>query len=285
MRVSVQTDDLNMLKEAVESDCHAVRFGPEFCEWKIPSLDLLKEAYELVVGEGKGFIYTTPFVSNSGIERVREHLTLLNQKGRIDVVINDLGTFNIIGNYPNLRPRLGRQLVFIPARCPWKEITQTPVGFFERRHLERIFYQTSLNYTPTIRFYQKHGVEDVDVDWIPQSFPYYDSLIKHGFNLSMHLQLIPVTVTRRCHMARFLGERSPESCTKPCNSQAFMLKNNLLKVELFLNGNVIFRLTEMTQRDTEHLRKRAAEFIISMNPAVKMNSRTRINALIKDLNS
>ena len=35
MKISVQTDIFNLLEEAVESKCDKVRFGAEFCEWKI----------------------------------------------------------------------------------------------------------------------------------------------------------------------------------------------------------------------------------------------------------
>ena len=286
MRITVQTDTLETLKEAVESDCHAVRFGPEFCEWKIPSLDILKEAYEHAIGAGKKFTYNTPQASNSSLEKIREHLAFLDEEGRIDVVVNDLGTLNILEKYPELRPHLGRLLIIIPARCPWPQVTDAYVGFFDKRRVAKIFYQTSLNYIPTIHLFQEHGVKGVDVDFIPNSLPHYDFLLNNGLELSVHLHFTPVTFTRRCHTARFIDEKEPERCSKPCDSKAFLLKHNMLKeIDLLLCGNVVYRPTKASRKDVKKLHDKGVEIVISMNSATKIQSREEINALKKNYGS
>lgn len=277
----MQTDSFDMLKEAVESDCDEVRFGSEFCEWKIPRLNILKKAYELVRGKGKNFVYVTPLSSNDKLDEVRKHLTFLNREGKISVVVNSLGMLNVLGQHRNLTPHLGRRLIFIPARCPWPQFTAKNVGFFERRSIEKIFFQTGLNYESTIRFYQKYGVEGVDVDWIPKCFPYYGFLVEKGLKTSVHTYLVPATLTRRCHMARFLGEKNPERCSKPCSSRAFLLRQNTLGIELFLWGNGVFRFTKPSQRDARKLEKtKVSEFVVTMNPITKIDSREKINAFL-----
>ncbi|UCH02063.1 MAG: hypothetical protein JSV20_09695 [Candidatus Bathyarchaeota archaeon] len=284
MKVSVQTDSFAMLKEGVESECDRARFGSEFCEWMIPSLEGLKKAYSLVSDKGKDFIYVTPRVSPSNLEKIQDQLAFLDRQGKIGVVINDLGILNVLEQYQNLKAHLGRQLVYMPARCPWKEITQQPVGFLARRQVAKIFYQTNLNYIPTIQLFQKHGISDVDVDWIPESFSYFNFLAKNGLNLSIHMHLVPIAVTRRCHTARFLGEKSPESCSQPCNTQAFLLKHNILRLELHLYGNAVFRSVKPTKKDAKKLIKNgASEFIIGMNPITKVATREKVNALIHSI--
>ena len=286
MNFSIQTDDLKMLRESVESDCARVRFGPEFCELKVPSLNLLKEAYSLVVGKGKEFVYVTPFFSDSGLKKIREHLAFLNDMGRIDVVVNDLGTLSLLKDYSNLKPHLGRQLVFTPARCPWPQITEKKMDSSAKSYVEELFYQTSLNYMPTIHFYQKRGVEGVDVDWIPKCFPNYESLAKSGLKLSLHPYLTPVTITRRCHTARFVGEKSIEACSRPCISKAYSLKHDSLGLDLALYGNVIFHIKIVSREDAKSLCNiDVAELVISMNPITKIQNLEAINAAIKDLNS
>lgn len=286
MKVSVQTDRFRMLEEIVRSGCDRVRFGSEFCEWKLLSLELLREAYGLAHEEGKEFAYVTPRVSDRSLGIIRGQLAFLNSKGHVDVVINDFGILNMLGRYPNLRPHLGRQLVYMPARCPWlQNALRHRVGFFERRRLARMYYQTGLNYAPTIHLYQKYGVEDIDVDWIPQSFPYFDFLMKNGLRVSVHMHLIPVAITRTCHTARFLGEREPESCPEPCNTRAFLLRQKTLGIDLYMHGNVIFRLTEPSQRDVKRLYKQGVdEFVVTVNPITKIESRKKIDAFIQNLN-
>ncbi len=293
MKFSVQSEDLDTLKEALESSCDKVRFGAEFCEWKIPDSSLLREAYALSKDLGKDFAYVTPRISESNLDRIRDQLDLLNKEGTIEIVCNDFGAFNMLGHYPNLSPHLGRQLVHVPSRCPWmktdiKDILFSPKMTLRRARILRgereVYSQTSLHYLPTIQFYRDHGVQGIDLDWIPRCFPDFDFLEKQGLELSVHLQLVPVTLTRKCHTARFLGERAPQACSKPCKTKAFLLKHD--ELELFLNGNVVFSQTDPSEKDMKSLLKHnVAELVISMNPVTGMSSRERIDEFILQLKS
>lgn len=279
MKISVQTDNLKMLDEALNSDCDKIRFGSEFCEFKVPTLATLEKAYVLVRKEGKDFAYITPRVSTASIENIRKQLSFLDKKGEMNIISNDLGTLSILEQYSNLKPHLGRQLVYVPARCPWPEIG--PKSFLAKRRWARIFYQTSLNYKPSIRFFQNYGVKDVDVDWIPNCFKHYYFLVRNGLALSVYLHLIPVTITRKCHTARFLKEENLWTCSRPCNNRAFLLKERIMHVEFYLQGNTVFSYTRPSQSDVRKLRKiGASELVIVMNPITKIESRQDIDELI-----
>lgn len=280
LKLSVQTNDLNQLKEVIESDCEKVRFGSEFCEWKIPDLNAVKKAYNLVIGAEKEFAYVTPLVTNTSLKRIRRHLVFLEKVKGIDVIINDLGVLNILEKYPNIKPCLGRQLVFIPARCPWPPITDMESGPIESRQIANVFNQTSLNHLPTIRFLQTLGVRSVDVDFIPQSLQYYDFIHRNKLDLCVHTDLIPVAVTRKCHTARFLGEKSPESCSKTCSKKIFLLKQETIGIELFLWGNVVFRFTHPTRWELKKLLAfNFTELVITMNPITGIENREKIDSL------
>ncbi|UCH02340.1 MAG: hypothetical protein JSV20_00650, partial [Candidatus Bathyarchaeota archaeon] len=110
MKFSVHADDLGLLKAATNSICDSVRFGPEFCEVKIPTQNMLKKANELAIKEKKEFIYVTPRLSNRGIEKIQKQLALLNDLGNVRIVVNDLGILNFLDQYPHVQPHLGRQL-------------------------------------------------------------------------------------------------------------------------------------------------------------------------------
>ncbi len=288
MKFSAQTttSDIAMLREAISSSCDKVRFGSEFCEWKIPSLTELEKAYALVKDGEKDFAYVTPRVSDSSVKKLVKQLDFLNREGKIPVVINDLGILNVLGRYPNLIPHLGRQLVHMPARCPWLK-RGIKDALFEKVHgIEEEYSKTSLNYAPTIRFFQEHGVRGVDLDWIPRCFPYYGFLVKAGLNLSVHLQLVPVTLTRKCHTARFLGEIAPETCSKPCNIRAFRLRNDRLELEFFLHENAVFRFAEPSRKDMEELpRNDIGEFVITMSPITRIRTQEKIDELILHMKS
>ncbi len=284
MEFSVQADNLLMLREAVRSNCGEVRFGSEFCEYNIPSIKAIEEAYALANHEGKEFVYVTPRVSNRSLEKIRKQLAFLNGVEKISIVVNDFGVLNILKNYPNLKPHLGRQLIYIPARCPWKDITPQKVGFLTRRRVAKIFYQTSLNYLPTIKFFQSFGIRGVDVDWIPRGFPFFGFLVENELELFVHLYFLPAATTRMCHTARFLGEKNLESCSKPCLTRAFLMENAILGIKLYLHGNTVFRFMEPTKNDVKELvNSEVTKVVVTMNPITKVESRHEIDVLIRDL--
>jgi len=53
-------------------------------------------------------------------------------------------------------------------------------------------------------------------------------------------------------MARFVGERSPETCSRPCLNRALVLKNEALRdyeLNFFLGGNTVYRLLQPSRED------------------------------------
>jgi len=287
MRVTIQTENMKDLRESVYSNCSGIRFGSEFCEWKIPSLGNLKEAYTMAKEAGKNFSYVTPRISETIIDKVKGQLDFLNGKGDAGLVFNDLGMLSLLEYYPNLMPHLGRQLVFIPARCPWEQITNFEVGFMARRHVAKIFYQTNLNNTRTVNFFLERGVRNVDLEWIPHCFPLYKPLKDAGFNLSVHLNLTPVTSTRKCRTARFLGIDNPESCPGPCFERGFLLRNRILNLDFYLLGNVVFRYSEPSPIEMRNFHSLLGEFefIVSMNPITGPEDKKTIDMLIDSLSA
>ena len=285
MKFTVQTETLSLLRQALASQCDGVRFGPEFCEWKIPTLELLKQAYEEVKEIGKRFTYVSPIVSNQGIEKIKEQRAFLRDLKSVEVVIGDIGILNLLQDYRGLQLRLGRPRVYIPARCPWSQITRMPdPSFFTRLKVEKIFYQTSLNYMRSLGYYKSLGVMGADVDWIPKCFPHFKNIIKNGFKLAVHTYAIPVAVTMRCHMARFLGEVDPALCTKPCLGKAFNIRQKELERDFILHGNVVFRPVESQQREVRQLQRIGVdELILSMGPVSKLLTTKDLNEAIAAL--
>jgi hypothetical protein len=287
MEISIQTDSLELLNEAVESECDSVRFGSEFCEITLPSFESLKEAFKIVKKVDKPLSYVIPRIPDSYLDKIRSQLIFLDNKENCNIVVNDFGILNIMEQYSNLTVQLGRQLLYLPARCPWLEETITAtLGFFQRRRLKGIYYMTSLNFSPTIDFFKKLGVKAIDVDWIPNSFTNYEALRKKGFKVSVHSHLIPVAVTRACHSARFLDEEDPENCSKKCYDKAFLLKPEVLGLEFYLHGNTVYSFVKTSRKDVRSLIKNEInEIVVSANPVTEIHGKKEINDFIKKIKS
>jgi hypothetical protein len=284
MNIIIQAGNLQHLKTALMSDCTAVRFGAEFCMYQIPTLSDVERAYVLTTKARRGFVYVTPRLADGAIEKIRKHLTLLNELGGGTVVINDLGTLRILRELSALHPHLGRQLVYTPSRCPWKTITEHSVSLFTRRKVKSIFYQTALNYGPTIDFFKNCGVVGADLDWIPEYFSQLRFLSRRQLDVAIHTHLIPVAITRKCHMARFHGEESLSQCSKPCYTSAYSMENELLNTPLFLHGNTVFRLTEPNRRYIPTLNKQGVNtLVLTMSPLTGLTTSEHLKTAIQQL--
>ena len=252
---------------------------------KIPALEVLKRVYEEVNDAGKTFTYVTPILSNEGVSKLREQFAFLKDAGDAEVIIGDVGALNLLQDYKGLRLRLGRPRVYIPARCPWSQITRMPnPPFLTRLKVENIFYQTSLNYVRTLSFYKSLGIVGADVDWISKSFPHFKTIVNNGVGISVHTHAIPVAVTLRCHTARFLGEIEPAFCTQPCLSKVFTINQREVQRSFILHGNVVFRLIESPQREVKELQKLGVEeLVIPMGPVSGLLTRKSVNDAITTL--
>ncbi len=282
MKFAAHIESIGLLKEALASECQSIRFGAEFCELKIPTLEQLNVAYTKTREAGKSFCYVTPNVSEIGVKRLSEHFTYLKKLDDAEIVIGDFGALNMLNDPGALNLRLGRTRVYIPARSPWPQITRVPnVPQPALERVEEIFYQTGLNYKRSLEYYRSFGINAADVDWIPKCFQSYADLVKSGLDIAVHANMIPVTVTEKCHMARFLGEEDYSSCSRPCQSKALNIKQSDLGVKLILSGNVAFSVVNPEADDIKKLQASGIdEIIISMNPATKLLTSDKVNATI-----
>lgn len=288
--VAVHANNLDALNSALSTPCDGVRFGSEFCEYLMPTINEVEKACEGAEKKGKEFTYVTPRLSNRATEETRRQLALLNEKGEFNVVVNDLGALNIVMAYGNLRPILGRQLLRVPARSPWVQDGEwSPAvkergSFLAKGWFNRVFGSTSIDYRRTVDFYRSSGVKGADFDWIPSIFPSLRRVVEREVTPYVHLHLVPVTVTRRCHTARFLGERDPEKCSRPCLKSHFLLKNEALDLSFILLGNAVFKLVQPQQDDLETLKENnVTSFVVSANPVTGMENRKKIDELIGSL--
>lgn len=150
--------------------------------------------------------------------------------------------------------------------------------FFTRRRVEKVFYQTSLNFQRARDYYHDIGVHAVEVDWIPKCFSPFKPIIESGFHLSIHTYGIPVAVTMRCHTARFLNETNPQHCTQPCQYQAFNIQQNELEQAFILHGNVVYRPVFHQPKDLKRLQKMGVEeLVIPLGPLSKVSTTQEID--------
>jgi hypothetical protein len=87
-------------------------FGQEFCEYLIPSTDVLTQAYYYCRQLGWDFTYVTGCCTDAGVARQRANFAFLAEQDEpVEVVVNDWGILRVLRReFPDLEPVLGRLL-------------------------------------------------------------------------------------------------------------------------------------------------------------------------------
>jgi hypothetical protein len=294
MDFTVQAEHPPALRQALQSDCDAVRYGADLCELKLLNDGQMREFLKNLNESGKSFGYVCPRLPEQLFPVVERHLRMINEETikPIKVIANDWGILNQLaeGKYPKLIPYLGRQLISIPRRGrPSIADLMGGESWFKRMAAEKvgglIFDKTNLHYKPTMKFLKEQGVRGAEIDWVPQTFREMKELTAGGFQFSVHLGLVIVAVVRRCHTARYFDEPIPHSCSKPCFKTAFLLKHEIFG-ELYMDGNTIFALCEPTAKELRQLSaSKPSELVITMGSMTRIQTAQDINRRIASIKS
>ena len=218
-------------------DFKRVHFGVEFCERLLPTENEFRETQAEVAGRGLAFTLVTPYVTEDGLQKVRNLLKLLPDGA--EVVFNDWGVFRLLHEqFPQLVPVLGRLLTKI-KRGP------RIMNFIDRLPKDALDHLRSTNlgvprYTDFLLAKNIHRAEldnplqGLNLDGVPKEL-----------KLSLHIPFAYVSTTRFCLTANcdvpekkgFIGVFP---CGKECKRYTFFLDNASMTTMLIRKGNTIF---------------------------------------------
>ena len=214
-------------------------FGMEFCERLLPSPSQLKKALDFTQKNHLAFTLVTPYVTESGLNKVEKLITLLSElEPESEIVFNDWGVFHLLRekNYP-VKPVMGRLL---------NKMKRGP----RIANLKELIPPTSLNYfmTPGVsipeiqQFLLANAIARVEFDNLLQGLNL--SGISSDLHLSLYLPFAYITTTRFCFMSSSTSSEKMKigvaPCRKECQNYAFSLVNPVMTTPLIRKGNTIF---------------------------------------------
>ena len=210
-------------------------FGPEFCQYLLPSSSELKEALNFAQKKNLSFTLVTPFVTDEGLKKLIPLWEVLKDWKKPEVVVNDWGVLSFLQeNYPEFSLVLGRllskqkrgpRLLNIKDRIP-REMW----AHFQRSYLDLPLVQD---------FLSQRGIRRVELDNLLQG-------IKRDPEIptSLYYPYAYVTTTRMCLTnacdQRIQPLRSIFPCHKECRIYTFRLIHRNMPVSLFIKGNTQF---------------------------------------------
>jgi len=236
-----------------------VYFGNEFCEKLIPQLDKLKEIVAHCSKKNLGFSLVTPYVTNSGLEKLEKlFLWLKSNKINCEVIINDYGVLDLINEkYHILSPVLGRLLTKQkrdPRILNLIKRKSEKYRFFKKDNeynviLEKkipdalisYFKETNINVPVVQNFLRDYRIARVEIDNLLQGMNL--RIPKRDFCISLYVPYGYITTTRRCSANPFRNEKRffcrISHCRKECKIYSLKLRNKYLPLT-YKKGNTIF---------------------------------------------
>jgi hypothetical protein len=237
-----------------------VYYGTEFCQNKLPDLRTLKQVHKRIRSEKKNMTLVTPYVTDRGIDRLRELFDYLDQAGAPgEVVFNDWGVFRVLRDgYPNLTPVLGRLLtkqrrdpmahdVLLNRQAPGKEIVAknratrivcpktTPPPVLEH-------YKASvINMRIFQEYLRENGVRRLEIDNLVWGM---NISVDRKIGVSLYYPFGYVSTTRLCGLLSL----TYSSCRRECGNRYISFRDPGSPVPFYIYGNTVFYKTALPSR-------------------------------------
>lgn len=221
-------------------------FGCEFCQHLIPTRRELQQMVTIAREKQIALSLVTPYVTDEGLERLRELFDFLAVEwSGCEVIVNDWGVLRLLSReYTALTPVLGRlmnKMMRAPRVAQFYDVPHAP------SHALRILQQSSLTARHYRRFLQDMGVERVELDWLVQGVALDFNTL--GVKASIYVPFAFVATGRVCmtgsiHLPETKKFTPGLPCRRECQSVGFQVSNAnphyAPELVLYQFGNSVF---------------------------------------------
>lgn len=230
MELAVFVSDLDRLPPRGEA-CDRVYLGCEFCHWRLPSPGDLERALREAGDRGARFSLVTPFLNESGLRRTLELVRELPADGPTELVVNDLGLLEAVGDAGWRGTLVAGRLLTRQRRGP---------GFQDPGDItpatRAALCGSALDSPPFVAWLaEAYGVRRFELDELAQGVAV--APLPEGTRLSLYRPWALVTATRNCPWI-FDGRlwQREAGCPRPCRGRALRLSPAEGGRELTLGG-------------------------------------------------
>ena len=229
-------------------------FGNEFCQFLMPSKNEITEICNYSVKKNMAFTFVTPLITDYGIEKLATLLDVIKTFNKYnEIIFNDWGVFELI-------KEKYKDFQCIPGRLIDKTLRDPRFTPYEYQnsfsnHGLKFFQRPSITSNSYKRYLEKHRLNRVELDVLPQGFNFSDNEI-FPFLLSVYVPFGHLTTGRQC-MMRMLSRSYDnkfildDNCKKECKKYGQMMhkrQGGLLSddenfkgdVDLLRKGNTVF---------------------------------------------
>ena len=228
----------------IRDDFTRLYFGAEFCERLIPDPAEALRVADFAHGRGLALTLMTPYVTDSGLERLSPVLDALrDEQMPVEVVFNDWGVLDLLRHdYPEFVPVMGRLLNKTKRGPRIMNIIDKLPG-----SCRNYFESCVLSVGEACDFLKKRSVYRVEFDNQLQGIRLENT--DPGIAKSLYVPYVFVSTTRYCLSVGcddpgrmdFVGV---QPCSRECRDYVFQLDNPVMRVPLLRRGNAVFYVND-----------------------------------------
>lgn len=237
------------LRYLENEDCQRIYFGIEFCERLIPPVEDVDKVIRLARAQKLGFTLVTPYVTEPGLEKLREIFEhLVKGAVKCEVVFNDWGVFNLLTRYPDLEPVLGR-LLTKQKRGPrllnvQSHVPRTMLEHFRHTNTDLPIYQ---------EFLRKKGVTRIELDNTVQGIRKHSDFQASLYHPYVYISTTRMCLTNSCDRENRKPMRAIFPCGFECRKYTFQLEHKDMPRKILLKGNTQFYENHSIPGELENL--------------------------------
>jgi hypothetical protein len=199
-----------------------IYWGSEYCSNLLPSVSKLQRIRAELKKRRCSLTLVTPaMISDHEVARLRRLFSYLNrfQAEKVEVVVNDWGVLELIREYRNLRPLLGRLLN--------KSERDPRINYQRVRPVKRAILQSSsMTGQPVVAFLKNKGVRAIEYENTPQVVK--PAKITGGLKQHLYYPQVLMSLDRHCFFAKIAnrGDFGPDFINCGSDCKKFIIKRN-----------------------------------------------------------
>lgn len=228
-------------------DSKRLYFGSEFCQYRIPTVDDVKIAYEMSLQRGYQFTFVTPYVPEAGLQKLLPIFTWLHERDEtVEVVVNDWGiSYAVATQFPKFELNVGRllnKMIRDPRVAHLYNEENAP------QRAKSVFMNTSLDTPYFSQFLKRLNVKRIEFDSFIQ--PVEKTVDSFGIPASLYIGFGVIATGRSCLVGtlhkpkeeKFLGD---VQCKQQCTHYVAKMENKRerlgeIVVQTMQKGNTAF---------------------------------------------
>ncbi len=205
-----------------------IYFGNSSCEHLIPQIKDIVEAKNICEDKHYNFVFVFPPISQNKQEEVVYICEFLAKKKDTEIVVNDIGTLNIVLKYKSLKPILGLNFTKVIKNAFLDNVPQFDISTSKLKNQKKLLSHSEFENKSVREFYKSLGVGRFTVENIDINLEFMCDVPK--MQVDFYYPYITIANSKACDIAGCFEDKRAyfvyDDCSKYCNFASLEFKHS-----------------------------------------------------------